>query len=129
MCNEPDILARDNLGEPMSHIASRLVAVLGSRLCAVIGDVKQTRSVREWMDGLEPTIGRARTLRFALRVAVTIQQRYGSVAAQAWFQGANRALSDESPALVLKRASVGGEGKVLAAEQIVTHALRIFLDT
>jgi len=118
----------DDRGKPMSCIASRLVDILGSRLCAVIGDVEQTSIVRAWIDGVEPTVGRARILRFALRVAETIEERYGRAAAQSWIQGANHALADKAPALVLKRASRVGEAKALSAERNIAQALRKFLD-
>jgi hypothetical protein len=90
----------------------------------VIGDVKQTSPVREWIDGKKPTVGRGRILRFALRVAETIELRYGSTVAQSWFQGANHSLSDETPALMLKRAAHAGEIGALGAERIVIQALR-----
>jgi hypothetical protein len=128
MSNVSDFLANDELGEPTSLIVSRLVDILGSRLCAVIGDVKQTSTVREWIDGKEPTVGRERILRLALRVANAIAGRYGSDVAQSWFQGANHVLADESLALVLKRASCGGVVDALEAERKVNLALREYLD-
>jgi hypothetical protein len=112
----------------MRHVVSRLVDILGARLCAVIGDVKQTSIDREWIDSKEPTVGKGRVLRFALRLAETIDQRHGSTAAQSWFQGANDALDDESPALVLKRASYGAECERVIAEQKLTRALIELLD-
>jgi hypothetical protein len=112
----------------MSRVVSRLVEILGARLCAVIGDVKQTSTVREWIDGKEPTSGKARILRFALRVAESIEGRFGGITAQSWFQGANRRLADESPALVLKRSSRANEVEAEACEQSVLQALRELLD-
>ena len=78
MSNLTDILANNDPGEPMSRVVGRLVEILGARLCAVIGDVKQTSIVREWIDGKEPAVGRSRILRFALRVAEAIERRYES---------------------------------------------------
>lgn len=112
----------------MSRVACRLVEILGSRLCAIIGDVENTSIIRKWVDGVAPTLGRERILRFALRVAATIEVRYGGTQAQAWFQGANRALADESPALVLNRATRAGAAEALVAERSVIRALRDFLD-
>jgi hypothetical protein len=128
MSKGTDITANDDSGEPTSRVVSRLVEILGARLCAVIGDVKQTSIVREWIDGKETPFGRGRVLRSALRVAETIEGRCGSTVAQSWFQGANHSLSDETPALVLKRASRGAERERFGAEENVSHALREFLD-
>jgi hypothetical protein len=123
-CSE--ILSNDGLDEPTSLIVSRLVEILGARLCAVIGDVKNTSTVREWIDGKEPSAGRSRILRFALRVAGKIERRCGSGAAQSWFQGANHALADEAPAIALKRTRAAGD--VTSVEQNVVLALRELLD-
>ncbi len=128
MSDGTDILTQDDSAEPTSLIVSRLVEILGSRLCAVIGDVERTSIVREWIDGIEPTVGRARTLRFALRVAETIEGRYGGVTAQSWFQGANSSLRDEPPSLTLKRVCRAGDVEALGAEQRVAHALFEFLN-
>lgn len=92
MSDGPDILSNDDLGEPTCLIVRRLVEILGARLCAVIGDVKQTSIVREWIDGKEPSVDIGRILRFALRVAESIERRHGSTVAQSWFQGANHSL-------------------------------------
>lgn len=123
MSNGTDILANDDPGQPTSRVVGRLVEILGAGLCAVIGAVKKTSSVREWVEGIEPTNERARVLRFALRVAKTIQERHGSAVAQSWFQGANHALGGEAPALVLQRA-----GNAEHVEASVADALRVFLD-
>jgi hypothetical protein len=128
MNNGPDILSNDNLGEPTNAIVNQLVEILGSRLCAVIGDVEQTSIVRSWIGGMEPTRGRARILRFALRVAEIIEGRCGSAAAQSFFQGANHSLADESPALVLRRVCCAGDVEALEAARRVAQALFEFLD-
>jgi len=129
MSDEADILASADASEPTSRVVSRLVDILGSRLSAVIGDVRQTSAVGEWVDGVEPTFGRTRILRFAFDVAKIIERRFGSLTAQSWFQGANHALGDESPALVLSRACSARDVEALLAEHCVLQALREFLDT
>jgi len=128
MSDALDFLCHDDPPEPINLIMSRLVEILGSRLCALIGDVQQTGTVREWVEGKEPTGGRSRIFRFALRVASTIEQQYGSAAAQSWFQGANLALADESPALALRRATCAVAAEAISAERQVKRALRAFLD-
>jgi hypothetical protein len=128
MSEEADILASADSSVPTSLVVSRLVEILGARLCAVIADVKQTSAVRDWVDGVEPTIGRARILRFAFAVAKIIEKRNGRTTAQSWFLGANHTLGDESPALVLSRASSAREVEALLAEFCVLQALGEFLD-
>jgi hypothetical protein len=129
MSSGTNILAKSDGDEPTSLVVIRLIEILGSRLCAVIGDVEQTSTVREWAQGSEPTAERARSLRFSLEVAKSIEQRYGRATAQSWFQGANHVLSDQAPALVLKRASRAGDVDALRAERDITRALLMMLDT
>jgi uncharacterized protein (DUF2384 family) len=128
MCDGTEILTGNDHSKPTSLIVSRLIEILGSRLCAVIGDVKRTRTLRSWIDGERPAVGKERILRFALRVAEAIAERFGGGAAQAWFQGANRTLGDKAPAIVLKRAGNAGDVEALNAERNITLAVREFLD-
>jgi hypothetical protein len=121
-------LHEETLRHSAGDTVARLVEILGARLVAVIGDVKQTRTVREWIEGQGPQGNRLQILRFALQVAETIKQHYGEETAQSWFQGLNHHLLDRAPALVLKSANDAQLDVVLSEEKTVLDALRNFLE-
>ncbi|HEY3060468.1 MAG TPA: hypothetical protein VGL99_16030 [Chloroflexota bacterium] len=93
--------------------------ILGAKLCAYIGSVKETRAVNEWADGTrEPSNGVQQRLRFALRVALTITETDGPDVTRAWFQGLNPQLDDRSPARLLREGDLAEVGPaVIAAER------------
>jgi hypothetical protein len=125
---QPALLDEQTLRMPQREVVSQLVDTLGSRLVAVIGNVKQTRTVREWMENREPQGHRLQVLRFALQVARAIKTRYDDVTAQSWFQGMNHHLLDQAPALVLKHITDESIAEVITGEQQVMEALRNFLE-
>lgn len=111
-----------------SDVVVRLVEILGARLVAVIADIEQTRTVREWIEDRAPEGKRLHILRFALRVAAAIERRFGARVAQSWFQGLNHHLSDRTPALVLKCANEAEFEVIVEEEKNVLDALRVFLE-
>lgn len=86
------------------ELVDRLRGMLGAKLVAYLGGVKETRAVRQWASE-ERTPGDAvvQRLRLAYQVAGLIVESQNSPAiVQAWFQGANPQLEDRSPARVLR---------------------------
>jgi len=116
------------LSDSPADAVARLVDILGARLVAVITNVKQTRTVREWIEGREPLGNRTQILQFALEIASAIKSRYDETVAQSWFQGLNHHLLDEAPALVLKNATEAESHVVLEHEKRVRDAARDFLE-
>lgn len=115
----PDLAAYD---EAARMTAAELVAavrpLLGDRLVAYLGRVKETRAVRAWADGTreianDETIER---LRIAYRIARMICERDKPQVAQAWMQGLNPLMEDRAPALLLREGDINDVGpQVLAA--------------
>jgi hypothetical protein len=104
------------------EVASTLREVLGAKLCAYLGSVKETRAVNEWADGRrEPSAGTQQRLRLALQVALAIADADGPDVARAWFQGLNPQLDDRSPARLLR------EGELEEIGPLVITAERAFL--
>jgi hypothetical protein len=104
-----------------SQVVRELVDILGAPLVAMIGDVQDTRSVRDWIDGSRQPQSRE-ALMFALHLATLIRRYIGDAhVAQAWFQGAKPRLRDETPALLLADDELDDVRKPLLAE------VRIFL--
>jgi hypothetical protein len=104
------------------EVASELRALLGARLVAYLGSVRETRAVRQWADGdREPSNDVQNRLRVALQVALPLAEVESPQIAQAWFQGLNPQLEDRSPARMLR------EGELEEVGPAVIAAARAFL--
>jgi hypothetical protein len=103
----------------MPEVVDSLRSILGLRLCAYIGSVKETRAVNEWAEGMrEPNSQAQRRLRLALQIAQTITDADGPEVARAWFQGLNPQLDDQSPARLLREGDIDEVGpEIIAAER------------
>lgn len=95
---------RESVTLEFPELVGRLRDILGARLVAYLGGVKETRAVRQWVAGERtPADAVVQRLRLAHQVAGLIIESQNSPAiAQAWFQGANPQLEDRSPAHVLR---------------------------
>lgn len=103
-------------------VVEMLKGILGSRLVAYLGDVKETRAVHEWASARRaPSEGIQRRLRIALQVALMLSAEDGDKVAAVWFTGLNPQLNDQSPARTLRE----GEPEVAGSE--VMSAARAFL--
>jgi hypothetical protein len=104
------------------EVATELREVLGGRLVAYLGSVRETRAVNQWADGArEPSAETQKRLRVALQIALTIARFESQPIAQAWFQGLNPQLDDRSPARLLR------EGEIDEVGPAVIAAARAFL--
>jgi hypothetical protein len=104
------------------ELVSELRSVLGARLVAYLGSVKETRAVRQWAEGeREPSEEVRNRLRVALQVALPLAEADSREIAQAWFQGLNPQLDDRSPARMLR------EGELDEVGPAVIAAARAFL--
>lgn len=95
--------------------------LLGAKLVAYIGSVKETRAVRQWADGeRKPSAEVMQRLRTAYHVAALLAERDSRAVVQAWFQGMNPQLDDVPPARLLR------EGQLEDAGPLVLAAARAF---
>jgi hypothetical protein len=101
------------------EVVAALREILGLKLCAYLGSVKETRAVNEWADGVrEPSEAVQRRLRLAFQVAEAIAEVDGAEVARAWFQGLNPQLDDRSPARLLREGDIDEVGpEVIGAER------------
>jgi hypothetical protein len=102
-----------------AEVVTALRDVLGLKLCAYLGSVKETRAVNEWAEGVrEPSETVQRRLRLAFQVAQAIAEVDGPEVARAWFQGLNPQLNDRSPARLLREGDLDEVGpEVIGAER------------
>jgi hypothetical protein len=85
---------------PMRDVVKELAELLGPTTVAVIGGVKETRAVAQWMADRDPQ--RPHVLRFALQIAVMLTGRQDAEFTRAWFHAANPRLDDRIPMLLLR---------------------------
>lgn len=107
---------------PFPEVVADLRQILGAPLCAYLGSVKETRAVNQWADGARaPSADVQRRLRVALQVVAPIAEIDSPAIAQAWLQGLDPLLDDQSPARLLR------EGDIDQAGPDVIGAARAFL--
>lgn len=100
------------------QLVAALCDLLGQKLVAHLGRVRETRAVRQWAHGTRTLSNNAdlERLRIAYRAARLIAQKDGATVAQTWFQGLNPLLDDKTPAALLREGELGEAGpEVLAA--------------
>jgi hypothetical protein len=117
----PDLACHaESMRKTFPQIAGELCVMLGARLVAYIGAVKETRAVREWAEGArEPGSAEIeRRLRLTYAIARCIADADGKETAQAWLQGLNPLLDDVSPARLLREGDLDTVGPlVITAER------------
>lgn len=97
-------------------VADDLRGILGAKLVAYLGSVRETRAVNEWAAGTRtPGAVTQRRLRHALQVGRMIADVDGREIAQAWFQGLNPQLDDRSPARLLREGDLDEVGPQVVA--------------
>ncbi|MGO4856753.1 hypothetical protein [Arthrobacter sp. 2MCAF14] len=95
----------DAMNMEVPELIQALRDILGARLVAYLGSVKETRAVRQWADPEDPRKPSAaveQRLRDAYQIAGTLREVDSATVIQAWFQGMNPYLEDHSPAMVLR---------------------------
>ena len=97
--------------DPLAVSPREVREILGPKLCAYLGSVKETRAVHQWADGSrKPSADVERRLRAALQAAAPIAAADSAAIAQAWFQGLNPQLGDRSPLRLLREGDLDEVG-------------------
>jgi hypothetical protein len=120
----PDLAAhRHTIRAPFPEIVAELVEILGKKLTAYIGGVKDIRVVERWMQGgvEEPYRDADRRIKLAYQIAKTLSEHDSPRVVQAWFIGLNPELQDRTPIRLLKEEDVDKVGPELL------NAMRAFL--
>lgn len=119
----PDLAAhRRAVQAPFAEIVRELTEILGKKLTAYVGGVKDTRVVERWMhDGVEPYREADRRIRLAYQIAKTLSEHDSTRVVQAWFVGLNPELQDRAPVRLLKEEDLDQVGPQLL------NAMRAFL--
>ena len=121
--SRPDLAAhRRSIQAPFSEIVAELVEILGKKLAAYLGGVKDTRVVDRWIhEGVQPYREADRRVRLAYHIAKTLNEHDSARVVQAWFVGLNPELHDRTPIRLLKEENPEKVGPELL------NAMRAFL--
>lgn len=94
-----------------TELIAGLRDLLGPKLVAYLGSVKETRAVRQWAEGeRSPSQAVIARLRVAYQVAALLREKDAAPVVQAWFQGMNPRLDDISPARALREQDLDEAG-------------------
>ena len=113
----PELAHRQAMRAEFADVVAELRELLGLKLVAYLGSVNETRAVNQWAAGERtPGAGTQARLRLALQIALMIAAVDGAGVAQAWFQGMNPLLDDDSPGRLLREGGLEEVGpEVLGA--------------
>ena len=120
----PDRAAhRRSIEARFPEIVAELVTILGKKLTAYIGGVKDTRVVERWIseEVTEPYRDVDQRVRLAYRIAKTLSEHEHPRVVQAWFTGLNPELQERAPIRLVR------EGDVDKVGPEVLNAMRAFL--
>ena len=119
---KPDLFAhREALRLPASKIVEKLVKIVGRKLTAYIGGVKDARAVDRWIGGGEIYGDAESRLRFAFQVARALSERDSPAVVQAWLTGINPELGDRVPLRLMR------ENEIEAVAPDILSAVRVYL--
>jgi hypothetical protein len=112
---------REALQLPASKVVEKLVEIVGRKLTAYIGGVKDARPVDRWITGGEIYGGAESRLRFAFQVARALSEHESPAVVQAWLTGVNPELGDRVPLRLMR------ENEIDEVAPAILIAVRAFL--
>lgn len=114
--------ARESVELPLPELVERLRDLIGVRLVAYVGNVKNTRPVSDWATGhRSPGADDEARLRLTFQAARLMRERYDTTTIQSWLMGSNPALSYEAPARYIRENNpVEAAREVMAAASSFT---------
>jgi hypothetical protein len=118
----PDLFAhREALRLPFPAVTAKLVEIIGRKLTAYIGGVKDVRAVDRWIAGGDIYGDAEARLRFAFQLVRTLSEKDSPAVVQAWLTGVNPELGDRVPLRLLR------ENDIDSVAPAILSAARAFL--
>ena len=112
---------REALRLPASKVVEKLVEIVGRKLTAYIGGVKDARAVDRWIGGSEIYGDAEIRLRLAFQMARTLSEYDSPAVAQAWLTGVNPELGDRVPLRLMR------ENEIDEVASAILSAVRSYL--
>jgi hypothetical protein len=99
----PDLAAhREALRLSVPAIVEKLIGMIGRKLTAYVGGVRDVRAVDRWMAGGELYKDAEQRLRFAYQLVRMLAQREDPKIIQSWLIGLNPELGDRVPLKLMR---------------------------
>ncbi len=92
-------------------VVQSLVAIVGRKLTAYVGSVKDARAIDRWLQGTTPQKDVERRLRLTYQIAAMLAGFDTPAVVQAWMIGLNPELDDEVPVRLLREGDIEKDGK------------------
>jgi hypothetical protein len=103
----PDLSAhREALRLPVAVLTGKLVGMIGRKLTAYVGGVRDVRAVDRWMNGSDLYGDAEARLRFAYQVVRMLSEREEPKVIQAWLTGLNPELGDRVPLRLMRESDL-----------------------
>jgi hypothetical protein len=87
---------------PIPEIVKQLVSLIGRKLTAYLGGVRDVRAVDRWMNGSELYGDAEQRLRFAFQLVRKLAEREDPTVIQSWLTGLNPELGDRVPLRLMR---------------------------
>ena len=87
---------------PMPEIVKQLVGIIGRKLTAYVGGVRDARAVDRWMKGGALNGDSEERLRFAFELVRMLAEREDPAVIQSWLTGLNPELGDRVPLRLMR---------------------------
>lgn len=87
---------------PTDQVARELQEVLGQKLTAFIGGVKDPKATGKWAQGRQPHPDTEQRLRAARQILEVLLESDSPQTARVWFIGMNPHLDDDAPANAIR---------------------------
>jgi hypothetical protein len=101
--SRPDLAAhREALRLPIPEIVKQLVGLIGRKLTASVGGVRDVRAVDRWMNGSELYRDAEQRLRFAFQLVRMLAEKEDPTVIQSWLTGLNPELGDRVPLRLMR---------------------------
>ncbi len=101
--SRPDLAAlREALRLPIPEIVEQLVSLIGRKLTAYVGGVRDVRSVDRWVKGSELHGDAEPRLKFAFQLIRVLAERKGPSVIQSWLAGLNPELGERVPPRLMR---------------------------
>ena len=118
----PDQFAhREALRLPASKVIEKLVEIVGRKLTAYIGGVRDARAVDRWIAGGAIYGDAESRLRFAFQVARALSEHDSPAVVKAWLTGVNPELGDRVPLRMMR------DNEIEAVAPDILSAARAYL--
>jgi hypothetical protein len=108
----PDLVShRKAMTADFPSVVTDLVAIIGRKLTAYIGSIKDTRAIDRWLESGSTQKDVERRIRLAYHISGMLVNFDSPAVVQAWLTGLNPELDDEVPITLLREGDIEADGK------------------